>query len=96
MAWRFEHAPETLVYFYPLWSNRKYAVFAMRTAADEADARTRLAEGRDALAQGRLDEAEQAALAAWELDPTLTNAVDLIGTVQGLRAAGFEDRGADE
>lgn len=95
-AWAFERAPETLHYFYPLWSNRKYSVFAMRTRADEQQAGELLEEARLALSKGFLGEAKTAAIQAWQLDPRLTNAVELLGTVQSLEASGFEDQQAHE
>jgi hypothetical protein len=78
-----------LEYFQPKWENRKYRVYRIRTAADEAEARTAGFMANRALQRGDLDAAETLAMEALTLNPSNREALDILNKVTRLREAGF-------
>ena len=78
-----------LDYFKPEWENRKYRVYRIRTAADEAESRAVGFMANRALQKGDLDAAEIAAMDALTLNPSNDDAMDILTKVTRLREAGF-------
>ncbi|HMP72098.1 MAG TPA: hypothetical protein PKE55_02440 [Kiritimatiellia bacterium] len=96
-ARKFEFAPETLEFFYPVFANRKYAVYTMRTREDERMAQADYAAAVLAFQEGRLEEAERLALRAWERHPGREDALDVAGRAASLLQQGFRgDPGQDD
>jgi hypothetical protein len=76
--------------FRHLWSNRKYRVFRIRTAADKHESRARSLAAERAFQRGELVQAETEAEAALTLDEKNVRAADVLRHVTNLRKKGFE------
>ena len=88
VARRFEAEDPTLLYFRPVWSNRKYTVYRMRTRRDEAAARS-LGKGADiAFQEGDWGVAERFSREALALDATNERALRISELIKRLRAKG--------
>lgn len=87
-ALRFE-GDDSLAYFSPVWENRKYRVYRIRTAADESESRAMGHMAERAFQQGDLDGAESTAIEALTLNPSNEKALKVLGHVTQLREAGF-------
>lgn len=87
-ARRFEAGDPTLRYFREVWSNRKYAVYRMRSHADEVGARIRAARSEEAFERGEWSDAERLAQEALGLDQTNVRALRIADLVTRLRAKG--------
>jgi len=85
-----------LEYFRPEWENRKYRVYRIRTAADEAEARTMGFMANRALQKGDLDAAQTLAMEALTLHPSNGEALEILNKVTRLREAGFSYRAENE
>ncbi len=85
----FEKEDAELTYFQPVWKNRKYKVYRIRSDQDQADAIAWAAEAQRGFQHGDLDAAETAAMKALTYDPMSETALRILEKVERLREQGF-------
>ncbi len=89
LAWRLEQMDGSLELFRLLWTNPRYRVYRIARTDDEETWWYRRGAAWDALAEGRLDEAEGHAQQALQIRPSDVESLRVIARVTSLRRAGF-------
>ena len=84
----FEERPMEAKWLKYRWGNRKYRVFELVSIEDEEMAESFLAMAQEALAEGRLEQAESAAIKALAKAP-LPEAMKVVSHAASLRSQGF-------